>query len=60
MPKQLRALVDLSLRQSPDPANPLYDEWFEWPAGMVFTAPKHMNVALTLERGIAEEVKSHG
>ncbi len=60
MPKkttQLRALVDLALRQSPDKSDPLYEQFHEWPAGTVFTPPPHMNVAKALERGIAEEVK---
>ena len=54
---QLRAIVDLSLRMSTDQASPLYEMWHEWPAGMVFTPPAHMNVELALQRGIAEEVK---
>lgn len=55
--KKLRALTDLSLRQSPDPASPLYEEWFEWPQGTVFVPPAHMKVELAIQRGIAEEVK---
>jgi len=54
---QLRAIVDLSLRMSPDQGSPLYEMWHEWPAGTVFTPPAHMNVELALQRGIAEEVK---
>lgn len=53
---RLRALTDMSLRQSSDKASPLYQEWFEWPAGTVFEPPAHMNIAKALERGIAEEV----
>ena len=53
---QLRALTDLSLRQSPDPKSPLFEEWHEWKAGAVFTPPAHMNVAKALARGIVEEV----
>lgn len=56
MTTKLRALTDLSLRKSPDPADPLYQQWHEWPAGKVFTPPAHMNVEKALARGIAEEV----
>lgn len=56
MAKRYRALVDMGLRQSPDPSSPKYNEWHEWPAGTVFTPPKHMNVKKALERGIMEEV----
>jgi len=55
-PKQLRALAKLSLRQSPDPKSPLFDEWHVWQEGEVFTPPAHMKVDLAIERGIAEEV----
>ena len=51
-----RALTDLSLRQSKNPKEPKYEQWHEWPAGTVFEPPKHMNVALSLERGIIEPV----
>ena len=51
-----RALTDLSLRQSPDKKSPKYEQWHEWPTGIVFEPPKHMNVALSLERGIIEPV----
>ena len=51
-----RALTDLSLRQSKNPKDPKYERWHEWPAGTVFEPPKHMNVALSLERGIIEAV----
>lgn len=54
--KRYRALVDCSLRQSPDPASPKYEQWHEWPAGTVFDAPKHLDVKRALERGIIEEV----
>ena len=54
---QLKAIVDLSLRKSPDKSSPLYDEWFNWPEGTVFEPPAHMRVDLALTRGIAEEVK---
>lgn len=53
---QLRAKVDLSLRKSPDPNSPLYEEWFNWKAGEVFTPPAHMKVDMALQREIAEEV----
>ena len=56
MAKRLRALVDLDLRQSADVNNPLYEEWYHWPAGQVFEPPKHMNVKRCFERGIVEEV----
>jgi hypothetical protein len=51
-----RALTDLSLRQSKNPKDPKYEQWYEWPAGTVFEPPQHMNVALSLERGIVEPV----
>ena len=51
-----RALTDLSLRQSPDKKSPKFEQWHEWPAGTVFEPPKHMNVSLSLERGIIEPV----
>lgn len=60
MAKRLRALIDMSLRQSPDPQSPLYEQWHDWPAGTVFTPPAHMDVARALERGIAEEVRNDG
>lgn len=47
----------LGLRQSPDPASPLYEEWFSWADGEVFTPPPHMNIEKALKRGIVEEVK---
>lgn len=52
-PRMLRAVVDLALRQSPDRESPLYEEWFEWPAGTVFEPPAHLKVERALERGIA-------
>ena len=54
---KLRALTDLSLRKSPDPASPLYEEWFQWRAGTVFEAPPHLKVDLGLQRGIFEVVE---
>jgi hypothetical protein len=57
MTMKLRALTRMSLRKSPDPRAPLYDEWHIWEAGTEFDPPKHMNVKQALERGIAEEVK---
>ena len=53
---QYRALTDLSLRQSKNPKDPKYEQWHEWPAGTVFEPPKHMDIALSLERGIIEPV----
>lgn len=53
---RLRALTDLSLRQSADPESPKYNLWHEWPEGSVFTPPAHMRVEKALERGIVEEV----
>ena len=55
-PMKLRALVDLSLRSSPDPKSPLYEVFLDWPAGTVFEPPPHMKVDLALKRGIAEAV----
>ena len=55
--KKLRALADLSLRQSSDPNDPKYELWHEWKAGEVFTPPAHMSVEKALARRIAEEVK---
>lgn len=54
--KQLRALVDMALRKSPDRNSPQWAEFYEWPAGTVFTPPAHLKVDLALKRGIAEEV----
>lgn len=59
-----RAVVDMSLRKSPDPLSPLYEQWYDWPAGTVFEPPAHMKVELALQRGImvianAQEVR-HG
>lgn len=53
---QLRALVDLALRKSPKKGTPEYEDFYEWPAGTVFTPPPHMRVDLALAREIAEEV----
>lgn len=61
--KKYKALTNLSLRQSPDPQSPLYESWLDWKEGKEFVPPKHMNVAMALERGIVEEateVKSDG
>lgn len=57
---KLKALTDLSLRQSSDPKSPLYERWHEWKAGTVFAPPAHMRVDKALERGIVEEVKTNG
>lgn len=57
---QLRALTDLSLRQSNDPESPDYQKWHQWPTGTEFTAPWNLRVDKALERGIVEEVKSDG
>lgn len=53
--KKYRALVDMSLRQSPDPQSPLFERWHDWSAGTVFTPPTHMNIKKALERGIMVE-----
>lgn len=50
-----RALTNLSLRKSPDPKSPLFEQWYEWPEGTVFEAPAHLNVKLGLEAGKFEE-----
>ena len=55
-----KAVVDMSLRQSPDPKSPLYERWHDWKAGEVFTPPKHMDVKKALSRGIMEEVSEDG
>ena len=47
----------LGLRQSPDPKSPLYEAWFTWQDGEVFTPPAHMNMAKALARGIVVEGK---
>ena len=54
MSEKYRAVVDMSLRQSADPADPKYNAWFEWPAGAVFEAPPNLNVERALARGIME------
>ena len=60
MPKsaqtQYRALFDLALRKSPDPESPLYQEFFTWKQGEVFTPPAHMKVEVALASGKIEEV----
>lgn len=56
MAKRYKALVDMSLRQSPDKRSAKYNEWHDWKAGQVFTPPKHLNIKRALERGIMEEV----
>lgn len=52
-----RALRDLSLRKSPDPASPLYEDFFEWAKGTVFEAPAHLNIKIATASGKIEEVK---
>ena len=54
--KQYRALRNLALRKSPDPASPLFEEFFEWAVGEVFTAPAHMRADVMLASGKIEEV----
>lgn len=51
---RLRALTDMSLRQSPDRKSPLFEEWHNWKKGEEFDPPEHMNVAKALSRGIVE------
>lgn len=53
---QLRALTGLSLRQSPDRDSPLWEEWFNWSGGEVFTPPAHFMIEKALARGIVEVV----
>ena len=53
-----RALTALSLRQSPDPKSPLYEQWFDWAEGEEFAPPEHMKIDLALQRGVVEEVSS--
>ena len=53
----------VSLRKSPDPKAPLYEEWFNWQDGDVFTPPAHLKsiggVPLDecVARGVLEEVR---
>ena len=53
----------VSLRKSPDPKSPLYEEWFNWQDGAVFTPPPHLKslggvpLGECVERGVLEEVK---
>lgn len=56
-PVRLRALVDMSLRQSADSTSPLYEQWHDWKAGEEFDAPANLDVDRAIARGIAEEVK---
>ena len=58
--KQYRALQAMSLRQSPDPKSPQWNEWHEWKAGAVFVPPPHMKVELAVSRGLMKEVDSDG
>lgn len=51
-----RALLDLALRKSPDPKSPLYEEWYEWPAGTEFEAPAHLKVEIGIAAGKFEPV----
>ena len=60
MVKRYRALADMSLRRSPDPADPKYEQWHDWKVGDMFEPPKHMNIKRALERGIMEEVTVDG
>jgi hypothetical protein len=53
---KLRALTDMSLRMSADPKSPLYEMWYEWPAGTTFEAPENLDIDRALERGIVEKV----
>ena len=53
---RLRALTNMSLRQSPDPDSPLYEEWFDWPEGSEFDPPEHLNIDRGYQRGIMEPV----
>ena len=52
-----------SLRQSPDRADPLYERWFEWRDGDVFSPPAHLKsiggltLAECVERGMLAEVQ---
>lgn len=67
MPKY-RALVDLALRKSPiqctcpndderlEGCTSLWHEFFEWPAGTEFEAPKHLKVELGIAKGKFEAV----
>jgi len=55
-----RALTDMSLRQSADPKDPKYEEWFDWPAGTEFEAPANLNVEKALARGLMEPVRPKG
>ncbi|HLA18301.1 MAG TPA: hypothetical protein VJ253_03180 [Dehalococcoidia bacterium] len=57
---KLKALVDMSLRKSPDSESPQYEQWFDWPVGEIFEAPGHMNVERALQRGICEKVSKAG
>ena len=57
MPKQYRALSDLSLRQSSKPGTPEYDLWHNWREGEEFEAPAHMDTKRMLASGKIEEVK---
>ena len=67
MPKtkalKLRALTDLSLRQSANPREAAYQEWYEWKAGEEFEPPPHLDIERALARGIigyVEEVSDDG
>lgn len=53
---KVRALTDLALRKSPDPKSPQWEEWYEWPKGVVFDAPAHLKVDLGVARGVMEIV----
>jgi len=45
----------VSLRQSPDPASPKYEEWFTWNDGDTFSPPLHLKTisGLTLAQCVA-------
>lgn len=55
-----KALVDMSLRKSPNKDSPLYEEWHHWKTGQIFTPPPHMDVKRALARGVIGEVKPDG
>lgn len=53
MTRKLLALVDMGLRKSPKQGDPLWEEFYEWPAGTEFEPPAHLDIQKALARSIA-------
>ena len=60
--KVMQGVGPISIRQSPDPKSPLYEQWHDWQDGDVFTPPAHLKtisgltLAQCVKAGHLEEV----